>query len=113
MSVKGGPVADDDSADRVFKALASATRRRLLDLMRDNPRTTGDLCDSIPDLDRCTVMQHLTVLEDAGLVVARRQGRERWNHLDVLPIVAIERRWLGDYARPSAALLSDLAERLS
>lgn len=113
MSSKPIVTTDDAAADRVFRALASSTRRRLLDLLRDTPRTTGDLCDRIPDLDRCTVMQHLTVLEDAGLVVARRQGRERWNHLDVLPIVAIEKRWLGDYARPSARLLADLADRLA
>jgi len=103
---------DEDAADRVFQALSSSTRRRLLDLLKNDPRTTGDLCARIPELDRCTVMQHLKVLEDAGLVVAARRGRERWNHLNVLPIVAIEKRWLGDYARPSAHLLDALAARL-
>ena len=63
--------------DKLFKALANAARRRMLDLMKDNPRTTGALCDAFPDLDRCTVMQHLKVLEDADLVISRREGRER------------------------------------
>lgn len=98
--------------DLVFKALASATRRRLLDLLRDHPRTTGDLCAEIPDLDRCTVMQHLKVLERAGLVVPRRRGRERWNHLDPLPIKAIHDRWIGDYATAAVGLLADLRAEL-
>jgi DNA-binding transcriptional ArsR family regulator len=98
--------------DLVFKALASATRRRLLDLLRDHPRTTGDLCGAIPELDRCTVMQHLKVLEGAGLVVPRRRGRERWNHLDPLPIKAIHDRWIGDYATAAVGLLADLRSEL-
>ncbi len=111
--MSGKSEIDEDAADAVFKALSSRTRRRMVDLLRDHPRTTGDLCAQIDELDRCTVMQHLRVLEQAGLVVAVRHGRERWNHLDVLPIVAIERRWLGDYARPSAELLAVLDERMS
>ena len=99
---------DDDATDRVFKALSARTRRQLLDLLRDGPRTTGDLCHRFPELDRCTVMQHLGVLEDAGLVVARRSGRERWNHLDVLPIKRVHDRWIGDYARSAVDLLSTL-----
>ena len=103
---------DDDTTDRVFKALAHATRRRILDLLRDAPRTTGALCAEFPELDRCTTMQHLGVLERAGLVVAQRKGRERWNHLDVLPISAIHERWIGDYARSSVGLLSRLKHDL-
>ncbi|GAA1960481.1 metalloregulator ArsR/SmtB family transcription factor [Microbacterium deminutum] len=111
--MSGKTAIDENAADRVFKALSSQTRRRILDLLRDHPRTTGDLCGQVAELDRCTVMQHLRVLEDAGLVVAERRGRERWNHLDVLPIVAIEQRWLGDYARPSGALLATLDARMT
>ena len=92
--------------DRVFKALASGTRRSILDLLKDGPRTTGDVCARFPALDRCTVMQHLGVLHDAGLVVARRQGRERWNHLDVLPIKLIHDRWIGAYASSAVELLA-------
>ena len=102
------PAVDDDDLDRVFKALSSGTRRQILDLLKDGPRTTGDLCAHFPALDRCTVMQHLGVLHDAGLVIAQRKGRERWNHLDVLPIKLIHDRWIGDYARSAVDLLANL-----
>jgi DNA-binding transcriptional ArsR family regulator len=103
---------DDDTFDRVFTALANRTRREILDLLRDEPRTTGDLCARFPELDRCTTMQHIGVLERAGLVVARRKGRERWNHLDVLPIAHIHDRWIGDYARSAVQLLAALDAEL-
>ncbi len=72
--------------DLVFKALASHVRRQILDTLRDQPLTTGTLCGNFANIDRCTVMQHLRVLEDAGLVIAERRGRERWNHLNAIPI---------------------------
>ncbi len=98
--------------DVVFKALAAPTRRRLLDLLKDAPRTTGDLCDQFPELDRCTVMQHLRVLEGAGLVIPQRKGRERWNHLDPLPIKHIHDRWISDYATTAVAFLGRLKHDL-
>lgn len=109
---RGKAALDDETYDRVFKALASSTRRRILDLLRDQPRTTGELCAAFPELDRCTTMQHLGVLERAGLVIAQRKGRERWNHLDVLPIKLIHDRWIGDYARSSVELLATLKASL-
>ncbi len=96
----------------MFKALSTRTRRDILDLLKDGPRTTGDLCAHFQALDRCTVMQHLAVLERAGLVVARRVGRERWNHLDVLPIKRIHDRWIGEYARSAVELLAALQSEL-
>ncbi|MCP8883969.1 helix-turn-helix domain-containing protein [Devosia sp. XJ19-1] len=101
-------MSNDDADDLIFKALSHRVRRRILDLLKTEPRTTGMLCDLIPDLDRCTVMQHLGVLEDAGLVVAEKRGRERWNHLDALPVHAIHERWIGPYAAYAAAMLSRL-----
>ena len=89
---------EDELFDRVFKALSSRTRREILDLLQKQPRTTGELCARFPGLDRCTVMQHLDVLEDAELVIAQREGRERWNHLGAMPIKQIHDRWIGDYA---------------
>ncbi len=91
-------MSTDSTEDAVFRALAAPVRRRLLDALKDNPRTTGDLCTLFHPLDRCTVMQHLKVLEAAGLVIATRRGRERWNHLDPLPIRDIHERWIGPYA---------------
>ena len=82
----------------MFRALAAPIRRQILDKLKDTPRTTGDLCTVFPDLDRCTVMQHLKVLEEADLVIAVRRGRERWNHLNPLPIRDIHERWIGAYA---------------
>jgi DNA-binding transcriptional ArsR family regulator len=103
---------DDEQFDRVFKALSASTRREILDLLKDRPRTTGDLCARFPALDRCTVMQHLGVLHRAGLVVVQRRGRERWNHLDVLPIKLIHDRWIGTYARSAVDLLANLKSDL-
>ncbi|HMO76024.1 MAG TPA: helix-turn-helix domain-containing protein [Sphingopyxis sp.] len=92
--------------DRVFKALSSHVRRQMLDDLKDQPLTTGALCAHFPELDRCTVMQHLKVLEDAGLVVAERRGRERWNHLDAMPIQEIHDRWIGPHAAAATARLA-------
>ena len=94
--------------DAVFKALAHARRRLMLDELKDGPKTTGALCDLFSDMDRCTVMQHLKVLEEAGLVVAKREGRERWNHLDALPIKRIHDRWIGEYAVHAMSILDRL-----
>jgi len=94
--------------DRTFKALAAGTRRRILDALKDRPRTTGDLSAMFPELDRTTVMQHLRVLEDAGLVVVQRKGRVRWNHLNVLPIKHIHDRWIDAYATSAVELLERL-----
>lgn len=58
-----------------------------------------------PDLDRCTVMQHLRVLEQADLVTVVRRGRERWNHLNPIPIHDIHERWIGPHAKNAVALL--------
>ncbi|MEM7120075.1 MAG: metalloregulator ArsR/SmtB family transcription factor [Pseudomonadota bacterium] len=91
--------------DRVFKALASPLRRALLDALRDEPQTTGELCQRFDRLDRCTVMQHLGVLEDADLVIVRRVGRQRWNYLNALPIKYIHDRWIGAYATDAVDLL--------
>lgn len=98
----------EDKDDLVFKALASAARRALLDALRDDPKTTGALCALFPTLDRCTVMQHLRVLEAADLIIVRRLGRERWNHLNPLPVKAIHDRWIGAYAEKAVDMLARL-----
>jgi DNA-binding transcriptional ArsR family regulator len=102
--------AQDDS---VFKALADGRRREILDLLKAGPRTTGDLCRHFEaSLDRCTVMQHLGVLEKAELVVAVREGRNRWNHLNAAPFQGIYERWISGYAADAAALLARLKRDL-
>lgn len=97
----------DDDLEAVWRALADDTRRRVLDALRDGPRTTGELCRPFR-LSRFAVMKHLGVLERAGLVVVRRQGRERFNHLNAAPIQRIYERWVRPYAAFWAATLSNL-----
>lgn len=80
----------------------------MLDRLKDGPRTTGMLCEDFAQMDRCTVMQHLKVLEQAGLVAAVREGRERWNHLNSLPIKQIHDRWISDYASHAMSILDRL-----
>lgn len=92
----------DDQLDAVFKALANRHRRLICDELKLRPLTTKQLCACLPELDRTTVMMHLRVLEDAGLVVAVRKGRERFNHLDAMPIHDIHERWIGPHAARAA-----------
>jgi DNA-binding transcriptional ArsR family regulator len=101
-------MSSSDESDRVFKSLSAATRRDILDALKDKPQTTGELCDRFPALDRCTVMQHLKVLEGADLVIVKREGRERWNHLNPLPIKHIYDRWIGAYAGRAVEMLDRL-----
>jgi DNA-binding transcriptional ArsR family regulator len=99
-----------EADDLVFKALGDSRRRAMLDLLRPAPRTTGEIVERFPGLDRCTVMQHIGVLERAGLVIAKRRGRERWNYLNPLPIKRIHDRWIGRYAAGAVDLLTKLKD---
>ena len=105
-------MSTDDDLDAVFKALANPVRRGLCDELKLRPMTTKQLLGRFSDLDRCTVMQHLKVLEGAGLVVPVRKGRERFNYLDAMPILAIHERWIGPYAAQAASMLSRLKSEL-
>jgi DNA-binding transcriptional ArsR family regulator len=98
----------DDEDDAVFKALASPARRRMLDALRREPKTTGELAAVVPELDRTTALQHLRVLERAGLVTGRKVGRERHLALAPLPIKRIHDRWISDYTRAAVELLDRL-----
>ena len=89
----------------VFRALGNPIRRSILDRLREGPRTTGELAAAHPRLSRYAVMQHLGVLVDAGLVVVRRRGRQRFNHLDAVPLREVYERWVGGIAGSSAAEL--------
>jgi uncharacterized protein YndB with AHSA1/START domain len=98
--------------DEVFKALADPTRRSLLDeLFRSDGQTLGALERRLP-MTRFGVMKHLRVLEDAGLVVTRRRGREKLHFLNPVPIRLVHDRWVSKYAEPWAAALSGLKSRL-
>jgi DNA-binding transcriptional ArsR family regulator len=103
----------DDSDDLVFKALSDRRRRQILDLLKKAPRTTGELCERFDTaLDRCTVMQHIGVLERAGLIIARREGRTRWNYLNAAPFADIHDRWISPYAGEAVTMLVRLKRDL-
>jgi DNA-binding transcriptional ArsR family regulator len=84
--------------DAVFRALVDPTRRRLLDALREGDQTTSELVALVPEMSRFGVMDHLRVLADAGLVIARREGRERINSLNPVPIRRLYERWMRPYA---------------
>jgi len=98
--------------DLVFKALADRRRRHILDLLKDEPKTTGEICAKFKTLDRCTVMQHLGVLEKADLIISKKEGRYRWNYLNTVPIRDIYDRWINQYASSSVEILTRLKRDL-
>jgi DNA-binding transcriptional ArsR family regulator len=101
-----------DREERVFKALADYRRRAMLDLLKDGPRLTGEICAHFAQLDRCTVMQHLCVLENADLIIVKRAGRRRWNYLNAVPIKEIYDRWISGYAAHALDVLSRIKHDL-
>jgi DNA-binding transcriptional ArsR family regulator len=102
-------MSDDD---RVFKALADPTRRFLLDrLYARDGRTLSDL-ESELEMTRFGVMKHLRLLEDAGLVVTRRSGRQKLHYLNPMPIRLIHDRWIDKYRERFVSALTDLKNEL-
>src|SRR5436190_13663492 len=98
--------------DEVFRALADPTRRSLLDeLFEADGQTLSALEQRLP-MTRFGVMKHLKVLEEAGLVVTRKRGREKLHFLNPVPIRLVHDRWVSKYAEPWAATLTDLKRRL-
>ena len=104
------PLVSDD--DRVFKALADATRRHLLDrLFKRDGRTLTEL-ESELEMTRFGVMKHLRVLEDAGLVVTKKVGREKLHFLNPVPIRLIHDRWIDKFTERRVSALTDLKRQL-
>jgi len=99
-------------ADKVFKALADAGRRRLLDqLHQENGQTLSALCEHM-DMTRQAVTQHLQLLEAANLVVVVWQGREKLHYLNPVPLHEISERWIDKFERGRLGALRDLKKRL-
>ena len=96
-----------DDLDHVWRALANPYRRRILDLLRQRPRTTGELAEAL-DENRFLVMQHLNLLREAGLVAVEAEGRRRINFLNPVPIQQIYERWVGKYQGDWASALVGL-----
>jgi DNA-binding transcriptional ArsR family regulator len=86
-----------DDLDPVWKALSDPTRRAILDLLRQGPRTTTEIVDAFPHLTRFGTMKHIDVLREAGLIETREDGRQRVNSLNVVPIRQIYERWVGRF----------------
>jgi len=101
--------ADDDL---VWRALADPTRRAVLDLLAKRAHTTGQVVARFGGLSRTGVMKHLDVLETAGLVVVRREGRVRWNHLNPVPVQRIHDRWVSRHVQGTAGALSRLKDHV-
>jgi len=88
----------NDDMDLVFHALAHQTRRRILDLVRDTPgQSVGELANAF-DVSRIAIMNHLKVLQEAGLLVSQKDGRTRRLYLNAMPIQAIHERWIDAYS---------------
>jgi uncharacterized protein YndB with AHSA1/START domain/DNA-binding transcriptional ArsR family regulator len=104
--------SDDDSrTDKVFKALADGTRRRLLDRLHEhNGQTLGELCGRI-EMTRQSVTQHLAVLEDANLISTVRRGREKLHYLNPVPLHEIQERWIDKFERPRLRALGAVKRR--
>src|SRR5262245_50808104 len=102
--------SDDDA---IFKALADPTRRAVLDALFDlDGQSVQALCTRFPSMTRFGVMKHLGVLEAAGLVTTRRDGRHTLHFLNPVPIQDVADRWIGKYARPFTHALVDLRDDL-
>ena len=86
-----------DELDAVWKALSDPTRREILDLLRQGPRTTTEIVNEFPHLTRFGVMKHIDVLRAAGLINTREEGRQRVNSLNAVPIRQIYERWVSRY----------------
>ena len=98
--------------DAVFKALADASRRELLDRLRaDNGQTLNELCARLA-MRRQAVSKHLAILEEANLVVTMRRGREKLHYLNPVPIHEIAERWIGKFEHSRLAALSDMKRAL-
>ena len=104
--------ATSDENDAIWKALADATRRQVLDALAERPLTTGELVERFETLCRTAVMKHLEVLVSAGLVIVRREGRVRWNYLNPVPIERVCERWVSRHVRGMAGALSRLKDHV-
>lgn len=98
--------------DAVFKALADPTRRQLLDSLRDKAGQTLTELEEGLGMTRFGVMKHLRVLEEAGLVISRKEGRFKFHYLNALPIQEVADRWMAPYAKPLARFALDLKHEL-
>ncbi len=96
--------------DNIWKALADPTRRRLMDLVRESPKTTGQLVEEFEEIGRCAVMKHLSILEKVNLIIPKKEGKHRWNHINAIPLQEVYERWVKKYEAQWASSLLQLKE---
>lgn len=96
----------------VWKALSDKTRRKILDLLREKERTTGELCKHFKKLTRFGVMKHLNILHKANLIIIKREGKNRWNYINPLPIREIYERWVKKYEAGWSSYLIDFKNKM-
>jgi DNA-binding transcriptional ArsR family regulator/uncharacterized protein YndB with AHSA1/START domain len=102
---------EDAGTPLVWRALADPSRRRILDLLRTGPATTGQVAAAF-EISRIAVMRHLSVLAEAGLVVSRKRGRERRHYINALPLIGIEDRWVEPLPAAWGRTLQRLADHV-
>ena len=100
------------TVDAVFKALSDPTRRQLLDTLRDRGGLTLTELEQGLGMTRFGVMKHLRVLEEANLVVTRRDGRYKYHYLNALPIQEVADRWMAPYGKPLARFALNIKNAL-
>lgn len=99
---------DEAPLDRVFQALSNATRRQILDVVAAKPGCTVSHVDEQFDMSRIGVLKHINLLEEAGLLVSERVGRERPLYINLAPLQLIQERWSNQYGRFWAGRLTKL-----
>jgi len=80
--------------DNIWKAIADGKRRTILDALSDGPKSTGELVNLFPQIGRTAVLKHIDILHNSNLILIKRQGRVRWNHLNVAPLQAVCSGWI-------------------
>jgi DNA-binding transcriptional ArsR family regulator/uncharacterized protein YndB with AHSA1/START domain len=95
----------DEELSTVFKALGHPIRRQILDILKQSPRTTGELDEYFPAVTRYAIMKHLKILEEGNLVVVRREGKFKRNFLNAVPLQEMHKRWVGKYMQSTASSL--------
>lgn len=98
----------DEELSTVFKALGHPIRRRILDILKASPETTGELNNHFPEVTRYAIMKHLKILEEGNLVVVRREGKYKRNFLNAVPLQEMYNRWVGKYMQSTASSLLNL-----
>jgi DNA-binding transcriptional ArsR family regulator/uncharacterized protein YndB with AHSA1/START domain len=108
----GSDTIRDDELSVVFKALGHPIRRTILDLLRAGPRKTGELVEKFPEVSRYAIMKHLSALEEADLILLRREGRTRLNYINAIPLQQIYDRWVSRYQSTLASSLTVFRQNL-